>query len=75
MANKKLRDFTPWQQWWMKLHIKMCAVCGEYQKDAEKFQETESGFADKEKFEEKLDDKAKSRLRQKIKECCSKDCS
>ena len=73
MADQKLKDMYPLKRWWMKLHIKMCVVCGEYQRDAERFQEAESCFADNETFDKKLDDESKNRLRQKMKECCNKD--
>ena len=75
MANKKLRDYSPFARWWMKLHFKMCFVCGEYQKNAVKFQEAETNFAENETFDVKLDEEAKNRLRKKMKKCCSKDCS
>ena len=75
LANKKLRDFPPIKRWWIKLHIKMCVVCGEYQRNAVKFQEAEQNFSEKDDFAVKLDDEAKARLRKKLKKCCSKNCS
>jgi hypothetical protein len=74
MADQKLHDASPVQRWWMKLHIKMCVVCGSYQQDAEKFQHAESKFAELEDdLERKLDDAFKQKLKEKMRNCKQAD--
>jgi len=64
MADQKLHEASPMQRWWMKLHIKMCVVCGSYQRDAEKFQHAESKFAE---FEEGCQKKLAPDFKEKLK--------
>lgn len=69
MADQKLHETSPIQRWWMKLHIKMCVVCGSYQRDAEKFQHAESKFAElDEDYQKKMNPDFKERLKAQVRE-------
>lgn len=74
MADQKLHEVPTFQRWWMKLHIKMCVVCGSYQQDAEKFQQAESKFAElEEEYGSRLDADFKQKLKDKLRETCKED--
>ena len=66
LSEKKLSEMTPLKRWWILLHVKLCSVCGEYQRDAIKFQDSEIGYRENENFDKKLDSDAKKRLKEKL---------
>ncbi|WDE95486.1 hypothetical protein PQO03_07115 [Lentisphaera profundi] len=72
MADQKLHTMHPLKRWWISLHIKACVCCGKYQRDASKFQEAESKFADvDDNSGHKLDECFKEKLKEEVRQCCN----
>lgn len=48
LAEKNYQDLTPFQRWSLKLHVRLCVVCGRFHSQVMDFQDGTRKFLEKE---------------------------